>query len=246
VAAQHLRKLRIIVSIQALFRNQTAEVQDGLFTLIAPPNGVSNQRSNTMKTLGKLVLGTALIGTFSLAHADNFVGVTWGETSNNMQKSRSLNAQINNPDLDGAINNSGTWGARVGTVEDDSRFYFTYDYVSDTRNQFKLRQQNLLVSYDLLLPVGNHGTQLFGGVSGGLTRVELRGGGFSSDSDVDLAGGVQVGIIQRLDNKVAVEGGYRYLRTNADVRLKERGTGSSGRADLHSSEQFYIGLNYRF
>lgn len=32
-----------------------------------------------MKTLGKLVLGTALIGTFSLAHADNFVGVTWGE-----------------------------------------------------------------------------------------------------------------------------------------------------------------------
>lgn len=200
-----------------------------------------------MKTFGKLVLGSTLIGAIGLAQAaDHFGGITWGETSNNMRKSHSVNAQLNDPDLDGAINNSGTWGARFGTVEDNARVYVTYDYASDTRHQYKFRQQNLLGSYDALLPVGDQGTQLFGGVSAGLVSLEQESRGFHRDRDVGLAGGVQAGIIQDLGHNVALEGGYRYLRTSADARLKERGMGNAGRADLHSSEQFYVGVNYRF
>lgn len=200
-----------------------------------------------MKTFGKLLLGSVLIGTFSLAQAaDYFGGVTWGETSDNMQKTRTLNAQLNDPDLDGAINNSETWGARFGVTDQYTRLYVTYDYTSDTRHSYKLRQQNLLGSFDGQLPVGDYGTRLFGGVSLGLVSLEQDSKGFHRDRGVGVAGGLQAGIIQDLSHNVELEGGYRYLRTSADVRMAPHGGGSLGHADLHSSEQFYVGLNYLF
>lgn len=200
-----------------------------------------------MNIFGKLVLGTTLAGAFGLAQAaDHFGGITWAERSNNIQKSSSVNAQLNRPDLDGVIKNSETWGARAGMLGNNARYYLTYDYTSDTRHRYKLRQQNLLGSYDALLPLGEHGTQVFGGISAGLVSLEQESHGFSHDRDVGLAGGVQVGLIQQLGPDVELEGGYRYLRTSADVRFNERGVGNAGRADLHSSEEFYVGLNYLF
>lgn len=200
-----------------------------------------------MHLFGKIVLSAALIGTVGVVQAaDHFGGIIWGESSNNLQKSRSINAQLNNPDFDGIVNNSGTWGVRAGTIEQDARAYIGYDYVSATRHQYKLRQQNLLGSYDRILPLNDQGTRLFGGVSAGLISLEQESRGFHRDRGVGVAGGVQAGLIQSLSHDLELEGGYRYLRTNVDVRFNERGVGNAGRADLHSSEKFYVGVNYRF
>ena len=44
-----------------------------------------------MKALKTLFIATALLGSAAgVQAADNFVGLTWGETSNNIQKSKSL------------------------------------------------------------------------------------------------------------------------------------------------------------
>ena len=66
-----------------------------------------------MKALKTLFIATALLGSAAgVQAADNFVGLTWGETSNNIQKSKSLNRNLNSPNLDKVIDNTGTWGIR--------------------------------------------------------------------------------------------------------------------------------------
>lgn len=197
-------------------------------------------------TLKLLAVGTALAFTsVPVLAQDSFVGLTWGETSNNMDHSSSLK---NNPlarSLDSTINNDGTWGVRGGMQDDTGRMYLTYEYVSDTANGYKLRQQNLLGSYDLFLPVADN-TRLFGGVTAGLVKLEQDSPGFHRDSDVGLAGGLQAGILHQLEAPVSLEAGYRYLRTTADVNLNARNGSVGGSADLKSSEQLYLGLNYHF
>lgn len=48
-----------------------------------------------MKALKTLFIATALLGSAAgVQAADNFVGLTWGETSNNIQKSKSLNRNL--------------------------------------------------------------------------------------------------------------------------------------------------------
>ncbi len=60
-----------------------------------------------MKALKTLFIATALLGSAAgVQAADNFVGLTWGETSNNIQKSKSLNRNLNSPNLDKVIDNT--------------------------------------------------------------------------------------------------------------------------------------------
>lgn len=197
-------------------------------------------------TLKLLAVGTAMAFTsVPVLAQDTFVGLTWGETSNNMDRSSSLK---NNPlarTLDSTINNDSTWGVRGGMQDDTGRMYMTYEYVSDTANGYKLRQQNLLGSYDLFLPIADH-TRLFGGVTAGLVKLEQESAGFHRDSDLGVAAGVQAGILHQFNAPVSMEAGYRYLRTTADVSLNARNGTVAGTADLKSSEQLYLGLNYHF
>lgn len=200
-----------------------------------------------MHFLGKLAVISTIVGASGFVHADNiFAGVTWGETSNNIQKSSSLNNAHGNPDLDKVIKRSSTLGARVGMEDTYYRYYLSYENVSDNRHQYRLRQENLLGSYDGLLPVGDYGTKLFGGASAGVVKATQHSSGFSRDSDLGWAAGLQAGIIQDLGYNVSLEAGYRYLRTSADTRLQAHNGGPSGRMDLHSSQEVYAGLNYRF
>ena len=98
-----------------------------------------------MKALKTLFIATALLGSAAgVQAADNFVGLTWGETSNNIQKSKSLNRNLNSPNLDKVIDNTGTWGIRAGQQFEQGRYYATYENISDTSSGNKLRQQNLL------------------------------------------------------------------------------------------------------
>ncbi len=81
-----------------------------------------------MKALKTLFIATALLGSAAgVQAADNFVGLTWGETSNNIQKSKSLNRNLNSPNLDKVIDNTGTWGIRAGQQFEQGRYYATYE-----------------------------------------------------------------------------------------------------------------------
>ncbi|MDF3932370.1 outer membrane protein [Pseudomonas citronellolis] len=201
-----------------------------------------------MNMLKKLALATAIIGaSVGVAQAsENFVGLTWGETSNNIQKSDALNRNLNDPKLDSVINNSSTWGVRAGQQNETGRYYATYENTSDTYRGMKLRQQNLLGSYDAFLPLNDQGTKLFGGGTVGLTKLEQDSRGYSRDSDVGYAVGAQAGILQNIGQNASLEGGYRYLRTNASTEMSPHGGAKAGSLDLHSSSQIYLGANYRF
>lgn len=198
-------------------------------------------------TLTKLALASTLaFGTAMAQAADNFVGLTWGQTDNNIQKSSALNSNLDNPSLDKVINDSSTWGVRAGQQTADGRYYATYENVSDSSNGFKLRQQNLLGSYDVFLPIGDYNTKLFGGATAGLVKLEQESRGFSRDSDIGYAIGLQAGVIQDINASTSVEAGYRYLRTNASTEMSPHGAGKAGSLDLHSSSQLYLGANYTF
>ncbi|WCX00340.1 hypothetical protein O0051_19635 [Pseudomonas aeruginosa] len=200
-----------------------------------------------MKALKTLFIATALLGSAAgVQAADNFVGLTWGETSNNIQKSKSLNRNLNSPNLDKVIDNTGTWGIRAGQQFEQGRYYATYENISDTSSGNKLRQQNLLGSYDAFLPIGDNNTKLFGGATLGLVKLEQDGKGFKRDSDVGYTAGLQAGILQELSKNASIEGGYRYLRTNASTEMTPHGGNKLGSLDLHSSSQFYLGANYKF
>ncbi|SDH90132.1 outer membrane beta-barrel protein [Pseudomonas panipatensis] len=201
-----------------------------------------------MLTLKKLAIASAILcASVGVAQAnENFIGLTWGETSDNIQKSAELNRNLNNPKLDSAINNSGTWGVRAGQQNERGRYYATYEYTSGSHDGLKLRQQNLLGSYDAFLPLGDRGTKLFGGGSAGLVKLEQDSPGYSRDSDIGYAIGVQAGILQDIGKNASLEGGYRYLRTNASTEMSPHGGSKVGSLDLHSSSQIYLGANYRF
>jgi opacity protein-like surface antigen len=199
------------------------------------------------RTLSKLALVTSLSFAAVAANAaDNFAGLTWGQTDNNIQKSSSLNSNLNSPKLDKVINGSGTWGVRAGQVSESDRYYITYENVSDTDRGNKLRQQNLLGSYDVFLPVGDYNTKLFGGATAGLVKLEQESKGFKRDSDIGYALGLQAGILQDINRNASIEAGYRYLRTNASTEMAPHGAGKAGSLDLHSSGQLYLGANYKF
>ena len=110
----------------------------------------------------------------------------------------------------------------------------------------KLRQQNLLGSYDAFLPLNDQGTKLFGGGTLGLTKLEQESSGYKRDSDIGYAIGAQAGVLQNIGKNASIEGGYRYLRTNASTEMSPHGGSKAGSLDLHSSSQIYLGANYRF
>ncbi|MGL4316728.1 MAG: outer membrane protein [Pseudomonas sp.] len=178
--------------------------------------------------------------------ADNFVGLTWGQTDNNIQKSSALNRNLDNPNLDKVIDGKGTWGVRAGQVDQDGRYYITYENFSDSDQGNKLRQQNLLGSYDKFVPLGDNGTKLYGGATLGLVKLEQDGSGYKRDSDIGYAAGLQAGILQDLTPNTSIEAGYRYLRTNASTEMAPHGGSKVGSLDLHSSSQVFIGASYKF
>ncbi|CAN7634213.1 outer membrane protein [Pseudomonas solani] len=192
-----------------------------------------------------LAAGLAFAATSAQA-ADPFVSLTWGQTNNNIQNSSALNANLGDPSLDKVIHKTGTWGVRAGMMDDSSRYYATYENFSDTDRGNKLRQQNLLGSYDVFLPLGDNNTKLFGGATLGLVKLEQDGTGMRRDSDIGYAAGLQAGILQQLNKNTSIEAGYRYLRTNASTEVAPHGGDKLGSLDLHSSSQAYLGASYKF
>ncbi|MGX9866606.1 hypothetical protein [Pseudomonas moraviensis] len=201
-----------------------------------------------MTRINKLLLAFTLLGSSIAANADdtrNFAGLTFGQTSDKIDKSHALNNNLGHPNATGAIDGNNTYGMRLGQQNSQGRYYATYDNVSGSHNGVKLRQENLLGSYDLFYPVGGS-TKLFGGATAGLTKLTQDSPGFSRDSDIGYAIGGQVGVLQQVSQNTSVELGYRYLRSNASTEMKESGGSKQGSLDLTSSAQTYLSANYYF
>ncbi|BBR52769.1 MULTISPECIES: outer membrane beta-barrel protein [Pseudomonas] len=200
-----------------------------------------------MKTLNTLMVAMAVCAASLTAQAadDTFASLTYGQTSDKVRKSGLLQRNTDHLNADGIIGKDGTWGVRVGKINDDARYYLTYDNVSGDHSGIKLRQENLLGSYDAFLPVGDT-TKLFGGGSLGLTKLSQESSGYSRDTDVGYAVGLQAGVLQQITNNASVELGYRYLRSNASTELAEHGGPKAGTLRLTSSAQTYLSANYTF
>jgi len=198
--------------------------------------------------LSKLALATTLtLGAVTAQAADQFISLTVGESSSNIRKSTALNSNMGNPNYDKAINDRSTFGMRSGRVTDDHRYYFSSEATSNDKDRsLRLRQWNLLGSYDMFLPVGENGTKLFGGGSLGLVKLYHDGKGLKRDTNVGYAAGLQAGILQDITSNTSVEAGYRYLRTNASTEVVQNGGKKLGSLDLRSSGQLYLGASYKF
>lgn len=199
-----------------------------------------------MKNFNSLILAAAVLSASAVAQADdsNFIGLSYGKTMDNVNKSSALNRNLGHPDADGVISREGTWGVRAGQQNANGRYYATYDYTSGSNDGLKLRQQNLLGSYDVFVPVARQ-TKLFGGVSGGITRLTQKSAGYSRDSDTGYAVGFQGGVLQQVAQNTQVELGYRYLRSNAKVDVSSQGD-KQGSLKLNSAGQVYVSANYAF
>ena len=195
----------------------------------------------------KLLLTFALLGASSatLASDDTFASLTYGQTSNKIKKSQALNDSLNRPNADGVISKDNTWGVRLGQQNSQSRYYATYDNVSGSHNGIKLRQENLLGSYDRFFPVGGS-TKLFAGATAGLTKMTQESSGFSRDKDIGYAIGGQAGVLQQVSQKTSVELGYRYLRNNAGTEMSNHSGSKQGSLSSNSSAQTYLAANYAF
>ncbi|MFK8328980.1 outer membrane beta-barrel protein [Pseudomonas sp. BJa5] len=200
-----------------------------------------------MKTLNTLFIAMAFLGASAAAQATDstFAGVTYGQTSDKIKKSGLLSSNTDHLNTDGIIHNDGTYGIRIGQMNDQGRYYLTYDNVSNDHSGVKLRQENLLGSYDVFYPLGNT-TKLFGGASAGLTKLSQESSGYSRDTDTGYAVGLQAGVLQQVSDKASVELGYRYLRSNASTELAEHGGPKVGTLRLDSSAQTYLSANYHF
>ena len=199
-----------------------------------------------MNVMQKVAIASTLIGASAIAQADNFVGLTWGETSNNMRHSSTFQNNFPGMNLDNEIKNSGTWGVRVGQADASSRYYLTYENVSDSyQSATKMRQENLLGSYDVFLPLGDS-TRLFGGGSLGVIKLNQESSGMQRDTNYGYALGAQAGIAQDLGQHATLEAGYRYLRSNASVEFVSHDDNKLGSVNLRSSAQAYLGASYKF
>lgn len=200
-----------------------------------------------MTTFKKMILAFTVLGASAVVQAadSNFASLTYGQTSDKIKKSGLLNSNLNHPNADGAIGKDNTWGVRLGQQNDQHRYYATYDNVSGSHNGIKLRQENLLGSYDVFLPVTSS-TKLFGGGTAGLTKLTQDSPGYSRDSDIGYAVGVQAGVLQQVSQNTSVELGYRYLRSNASTEMSEHGGSKQGSLSLTSSAQTYLSANYAF
>ena len=199
-----------------------------------------------MTTFKKIMLAMTVLSASAVAQAadENFASITLGQTSDKVKKSSLLNSNLDHPNASGVISKDTTYGVRLGQQNNDRRYYATYDNVSGTHNGIKLRQENLLGSYDLFLPVTSS-TKLFGGATAGVTKLSQESSGYSRDTDIGYAVGLQTGVLQQVSKNVSVEMGYRYLRSNASTEMSAQGT-KQGSLSLNSSAQTYLSANYAF
>lgn len=204
-----------------------------------------------MHAFNKTLIALAFLGSSVAVQANdgssNFGGITLGSTSAKVERSDGVSYNLDRPNSNGIIGKNATWGIRLGQQNSDSRYYATYDNVSSSHNGLKLRQENLLGSYDVFVPVGRGSdTNLFVGGTLGMTKLSQESRGISRSTDWGYAWGAQAGVHHQVSQKTSLELGYRYLRSNASTELSAHSGPKLGSLSLNSSAQTYLAANYHF
>ncbi|GLP94717.1 outer membrane protein [Paraferrimonas sedimenticola] len=110
----------------------------------------------------------------------------------------------------------------------------------------KFDQQNLLASYDYLIPVtADKRLNVYVGATIGSAYTKMDQSGSSND----FVYGAQVGLNYRLTDKLSADLGYRYLKQDYKKgNLPEVAPTSIEYAEfsLNNTQQLYLGLDYRF
>ncbi len=201
-----------------------------------------------IRKLVPAVAACALASGGAVAQETQFIGATLGKSSADFSESSRAKSEMSDVRFNRIIDNSTSWGVRVGNDQTTARYYLSYGQVSDNyRSAAKIRSQTLAASYDLMLPVAQ-GTRLFAGATAGATRLAQITRGFSNDRDWGVHAGLQAGILQALADNLELEGGYRYARHyRSGVSFKDRDADTrTGGARLKSTDELYLGLNWRF
>lgn len=202
----------------------------------------------TTRMILPVIAACLLASGTAMAQETQFIGFTVGKDSANLNESGRAKVRMPGVNFDRILDDSSSWGLRVGNDQTVARYYLSYDYVSDNyRSAAKIRKQTLSGSYDLMLPVA-HSTRLFAGATAGVTYLGQDTRGYRDDNDWGVHAGLQAGVLHGLSDRLEVEGGYRYARHfDSDVTFKPRGASSRrGDARLKSSDELYVGLNWRF
>lgn len=182
------------------------------------------------------------------AQETQFIGATFSKSSANLDENGRAQVRMPGVNFDRVLDDSSGWGVRVGNDQTVSRYYLSYDYTSDSyRSAAKIRKQTLSASYDLMLPIA-HSTRLFAGATAGVTYLGQDTRGYRDDNDWGVHAGLQAGVLHGLSDRLEVEGGYRYAKHfDSDVTFKPHGaTSRNGDARLKSTDELYVGLNWRF
>jgi hypothetical protein len=103
-----------------------------------------------MTGLKKLLLAFTVLGAGTAAHAgdDNFASRVFGQTSDKVKKSRVLSSSS----VSAMVSHDSAWGARLGQQNSQPGYCAGYDNVSVSHNGIKLRQEDLMVRYNLSRP----------------------------------------------------------------------------------------------
>lgn len=174
----------------------------------------------------KLLLITVFAS--GLISADNgwYIGIDAYKTRSNITVS---NAAVNEKQT--LIRNSKTFkgGYYLSQQGRANIFYQRSDTMDDTRG-------NLYgIGYDYL--IGNHALKPYLGVMLGYCKY--------SQPDLTMDGGfvgANMGVNYAFGENLSVEGGYRYMRSNASGEF----TSSGAKANIDSLKNWYVGANYKF
>ena len=213
-------------------------------------NTTSNKQASN--TLVKVILVTrllALAATPAIAN-DWFIDGSIGSQKNTFEES--VHSGKNPPVADDYAKkyheHDAVYSVRFGKLMGDNnehRVYSTCSYSDGNAGDLggaKYRQQNILFSYDYIVPIGQTDLNWFVGATAGYghTRVHDEMGG---SKDGFIYGG-QTGFQYNLNESMTAELGYRYIKEDYE-KVAVSGSNTETLA-LDDSQQFYLGIDYRF
>lgn len=130
-------------------------------------------------------------------------------------------------------------------ASDQHRVYTSYSYNDGKSGDLntKFKQQNILLSYDYLVPLGQTNISWFIGASAGYSYTKVNGPHLGSQHNFVYGG--QTGFEYKLNDAASVELGYKYLKQDYEKSTVDD-MQMNLTTELNKSEQFYLGVNYRF
>ena len=205
-----------------------------------------------MKLKNIAMVSFAATFTAPLMADDWFIGGSIGAQKNRFNQSyqHQADTEVGAENLDiSAKETDVLYDVKLGRYfgeQDQNRIYTSYSYnsgSSDDLGDAKFRQQNVLLSYDYMVPLAESKVNWFIGASAGYSYTQVYGPDLGSQNNFVYGG--QTGFEYQVNPVASVELGYKYLKQDYSKGASYE-DGTSFNFDMDKSEQLYLGVNYRF